>query len=107
MIIVFGMIFAIMYFLMIRPQQRRDKEHKKMLSAIEKGDAVALMNTAPGEGIGETGYPSHKTTESDRSFIRDDGRLVGVGSPDGPKHGRKARTRIGGCVPIRLFRCHV
>jgi len=33
-------IFAIFYFLMIRPQQRQAKKHKEMLSAIKKGDRV-------------------------------------------------------------------
>lgn len=33
-------IFVIFYFLMIRPQQRRLKEHKAMLEAVKKGDEV-------------------------------------------------------------------
>lgn len=33
-------IFLIFYFLLIRPQQRRQKEHEKMLGAIDKGDRV-------------------------------------------------------------------
>jgi preprotein translocase subunit YajC len=33
-------IFLIMYFLLIRPQQRRQKEHEATLAAIEKGDRV-------------------------------------------------------------------
>lgn len=31
---------AIMYFLMIRPQQKREKERKSMLNALAKGDKV-------------------------------------------------------------------
>ncbi len=31
---------AIMYFLMIRPQQKREKERKAMLAALAKGDTV-------------------------------------------------------------------
>ena len=31
---------AIFYFLIIRPQSKRQKEHKKMMDAIEKGDEV-------------------------------------------------------------------
>lgn len=34
------LIFGVMYFLMIRPQQKRQKEHQAMLSAIQKGDKV-------------------------------------------------------------------
>jgi len=33
-------IFVIFYFLMIRPQQRRVKEHQARISAVKKGDEV-------------------------------------------------------------------
>lgn len=33
-------IFAIFYFLMIRPQQRQQKKHREMIAAIKKGDRV-------------------------------------------------------------------
>lgn len=39
-LIMFGAIFAIFYFMIIRPQQKRTKEKQKMLDAIEKGDKV-------------------------------------------------------------------
>lgn len=39
-IIMFGAIFLIFYFMIIRPQQKRSKEREKMLSNIEKGDKV-------------------------------------------------------------------
>ena len=34
------LIFVIFYLLMIRPQQRRVKEHQAALSAVKKGDEV-------------------------------------------------------------------
>jgi preprotein translocase subunit YajC len=34
------LIFVIFYFLLIRPQQKRAKEHKKMLENLKKGDKV-------------------------------------------------------------------
>jgi preprotein translocase subunit YajC len=34
------LIIGIMYFLMIRPQQRRLKEHRDMVAAIRRGDTV-------------------------------------------------------------------
>ena len=34
------LMFAIFYFLLIRPQQKKAKQHKAMLSAIKKGDRV-------------------------------------------------------------------
>ncbi|NJD91397.1 MAG: preprotein translocase subunit YajC [Geobacter sp.] len=33
-------MFAIFYFLLIRPQQKKAKEHKALLEAIKKGDQV-------------------------------------------------------------------
>ncbi len=34
------LIFGIMYFLMIRPQQKKMKEHKAMVAALRRGDQV-------------------------------------------------------------------
>ncbi|MFN3643886.1 MAG: preprotein translocase subunit YajC [Gemmobacter sp.] len=34
------LIFAIMYFLLIRPQQKKVKEHKAMVEALRRGDQV-------------------------------------------------------------------
>jgi len=36
------LIFVIFYFLLIRPQQKRAKEHKAMLDNVKKGDKVIL-----------------------------------------------------------------
>ncbi|REC58835.1 preprotein translocase subunit YajC [Rhodosalinus sediminis] len=37
------LIFAIMYFLLIRPQQKRVKEHQKMVEALRRGDQVVTQ----------------------------------------------------------------
>ena len=34
------LIFAVFYFLLIRPQQRRAKMHRDMVSAMQRGDKV-------------------------------------------------------------------
>ncbi|MFV0284310.1 MAG: preprotein translocase subunit YajC [Castellaniella sp.] len=36
------LMFVILYFLMIRPQMKRQKEHKKMVEALAKGDEVIM-----------------------------------------------------------------
>ena len=36
----FGAIFAIFYFLLIRPQQKQKRERERMLRAVKKGDRV-------------------------------------------------------------------
>lgn len=37
------LIFAIMYFLLIRPQQKKLKDHKAMVAALRKGDQVVTQ----------------------------------------------------------------
>ena len=39
-IIPFILIFVIMYFLLIRPQQKKMKEHQAMVAALRRGDQV-------------------------------------------------------------------
>jgi preprotein translocase subunit YajC len=34
-------MFVVLYFVMIRPQMKRQKEHKAMVDALAKGDEVA------------------------------------------------------------------
>lgn len=34
------LIFAIMYFLLIRPQQKKMKEHQAMVDAVRRGDQI-------------------------------------------------------------------
>ena len=37
------LIFAIMYFLLIRPQQKKVKEHNAMVKAVRRGDQVVTQ----------------------------------------------------------------
>ena len=34
------LMFVLLYFMMIRPQMKRQKEHKTMLDALQKGDEI-------------------------------------------------------------------
>jgi len=36
------LMFVVLYFIMIRPQMKRQKEHKAMVEAIAKGDEVVI-----------------------------------------------------------------
>jgi preprotein translocase subunit YajC len=36
-----GLMFVVLYFVMIRPQMKRQKEHRSMVEALAKGDEVA------------------------------------------------------------------
>ncbi|ETA52683.1 preprotein translocase subunit YajC [Ponticoccus alexandrii] len=37
------LIFAIMWFLLIRPQQKKIKDHQKMVEALRRGDQVVTQ----------------------------------------------------------------
>jgi preprotein translocase subunit YajC len=37
------LMFVILYFLMIRPQMKKAKEHKTMIEALQKGDEVIAV----------------------------------------------------------------
>ena len=37
------LIFAIMYFLLIRPQQKKVKEHQNMVASLRRGDQVVTQ----------------------------------------------------------------
>ena len=40
MLIWLGLLFVMMYFLLIRPQRKRQKEHEKLITELRKGDKV-------------------------------------------------------------------
>jgi preprotein translocase subunit YajC len=57
-LIMIGIFFAIMYFMIIRPQSKRTKEHKALLDSLSKGDEVVT-----------TGGVLGKVTALDENFI--------------------------------------
>ncbi|HEU5319436.1 MAG TPA: preprotein translocase subunit YajC [Methylomirabilota bacterium] len=80
-LILFGAMFAIFYFLMIRPQQKQKHDRERMLSALKKGDRVVTTSGLHGT---VTGLNEHTVTlrvtdqvklEFDRAAI---GRVVEV-----------------------------
>ena len=48
-LILIGGMFAIMYFLMIRPQQQRAKRHREMLETLKRGDQVVTAGGIRGK----------------------------------------------------------
>lgn len=52
----FGLILVIMYFLILRPQQKKAQEHQKMIGGVRRGDTVITSGgvigkvTKAGEG---------------------------------------------------------
>ena len=50
------LMFVVLYFIMIRPQMKRQKEHKSMVEALAKGDEVVTSGGLLGKisKVGET-----------------------------------------------------
>ena len=50
------LMFVVLYFVMIRPQMKRQKEHKAMIDALAKGDEVVIAGGVLGKvtKMGET-----------------------------------------------------
>ena len=61
MIVVYGLLFVAMYFFMIAPQRKKQKEHQKMLESLGAGDEVITAG-----GI----YGEITNTKQDRFVIR-------------------------------------
>ncbi|TCV94032.1 protein translocase subunit yajC /protein translocase subunit secM [Luteibacter rhizovicinus] len=57
-LILMAVLFGIFYFMMIRPQMKRQKEHRALLSALSKGDEVVTSGGIAG-----------RITEVGESFI--------------------------------------
>ena len=55
-LVLFGGMFAVLYFVMIRPQMKRQKEAKAMSDALAKGDEVVIAGGMLGKisKIGES-----------------------------------------------------
>ncbi len=51
-LVMFGLIIAIFYFMILRPQQKRQKERQKLLETIKKGDKVVTAGGIHGTVLG-------------------------------------------------------
>ena len=75
----FGAIFAIFYFLLIRPQQRQKADRQRMLAGLKRGDRVVTSGGLHGTIIGLTEHTvslrvaDQVKLEFDRSAV---GRVV-------------------------------
>jgi preprotein translocase subunit YajC len=75
----FAIIIAIIYFLMIRPQQRQRKQHETALRALKRGDEVVTSGGIVGEvvHIRETAKDGGANRLDDRVTIKSgESRLV-------------------------------
>lgn len=61
------LIFVIMYFLILRPQAKRQKEHQKMLESLQKGDEVLTAGGIYGTIVGMKEKDSLVIVEVDKN----------------------------------------
>ena len=72
-------IFAIFYFVMIRPQQKQRKDHEERLRNLKRGDEVVTAGGIVGKvvHIAETKGEGKNATMDDRITIKsDESRLI-------------------------------
>lgn len=90
-----GAIFAIFYFLMIRPQQKQRKAHEASILAAKKGDQIItaggivaeIVHIKEGMKDGQTtaGLGDHITIKSGESkLVITRGRIASVGGSEAP-----------------------
>jgi preprotein translocase subunit YajC len=72
LLIQMGAIFAIFYFLMIRPQQKQRRQHEERLRNLRKGDSVVTAGGLVGEvvHIKEAGGEGAKKSMEDHVTIK-------------------------------------
>lgn len=51
-VIMFGLIIGIFYFMILRPQQKRQKERQKLLDSVKKGDKIITAGGLHGQVAG-------------------------------------------------------
>ncbi|EUD11173.1 preprotein translocase subunit YajC [Providencia alcalifaciens] len=71
MLVVFALIF---YFMILRPQQKRAKDHRKLMESISKGDEVLTTGGLIGRvtKVSETGYVVLELSENTEVTIKRD-----------------------------------
>jgi preprotein translocase subunit YajC len=66
----FVLIFVIMWFLIIRPQQRRAKQHADMIKAVRRGDTVVSSGGIVGRVTKVTDDPEIEVEIADNVRIK-------------------------------------
>ena len=62
-LIPFILIFVIFYFLLIRPQQKKVKEHKNMVQSLKRGDSIVTAGGIVGKIVKATENSEEITVE--------------------------------------------
>jgi len=82
LVIMIAIFFAIMYFMIIRPQQKKAKEHNNMLDALSKGDEIVTSGGILGKVV-NIGENFVEVKVSDSSNIKVQRHSIGSVLPKG------------------------
>lgn len=76
---------VLMYFIMVRPQQKQQKKHREMMSQLKKGDHVVTIGRLHGviDEINDTDKTA--TLDCDGIFLTFDLRAISAVSAQGPQ----------------------
>jgi preprotein translocase subunit YajC len=84
-----ALIFAIIYFLMIRPKVKQEREHRERVSQLQKGDEVVTAGGIIGEVIHlRDDRVTVKSGESRFVVLRD--RIASIPSKEPKRQERRA-----------------
>ncbi len=90
------LMFVIFYFLLIRPQQKKSKDHKAMISNLKKGDRIITSGGIHGRITGESDTTlTVEIAEKVRVKVNrgNIGGLIQPGQPAPPKKDNKADAK--------------
>ena len=96
-IFMYGALFAIFYFVLLRPQQKQRKTHDQLIRSLKKGDEVVTAGGIVGEVVhlpppaakdGATSLEDRLTIKSGETrLIIERGRITRVIRPNAPAAG--------------------
>lgn len=78
LVFTYGAIFAIFYFLLLRPQQKQKRLHQEMVANLKKGDEIVTN----GGVMGEVMFIAPNTKSKDGTIIAGMGDKVTIKSGD-------------------------
>lgn len=89
LIVMYGAIFVIFYFVLLRPQQKQRKAHDELVKQLKKGDEIVtaggivgeVLHIAPRAADGAPGMDDRITIKSAESrLVIERGRIARVGT---------------------------
>lgn len=91
----FALVFVVFYFLVIRPEQKKRRQHQRMLAELKRNDAVVMTNGMHGrvmalaDEVITVEIAPRVHVQFDRSAVQ---RIVGVADPEKDKEKERQRS---------------